>query len=101
MNMIEKPRKAPAETSDPAGGTDQEWKRWRFRLAALRECRPRVTEFMARTGPRNPAYVGCESLVAYIEAVARLTRAPGAAKFIRRKPKEPGGKWPAGKPPDE
>ena len=57
------------------------------------------TEFMARTGPRNPAYVECESLVAYIEAVARLTRVPGAAKFIRQKPKEPGGKWPADKPP--
>ena len=70
-------------------------------LVALRECRLRATEFMARTGPRNPAYVECESLLAYIEAVARLTRVPGAAKFIRQKPKEPGGKWPAEKPPGE
>jgi hypothetical protein len=70
-------------------------------LLALRECRFRVMEFMARTGPRNPAYVECGSLAAYIEAVARLTRVPGAAKFLRQKPKEPGGKWPAEKPPDD
>ena len=50
-------------------------------LLALRECRFRVMEFMART-------------------VTRLTRVPGAAKFLRQKAKEPGGKWPAGKPPD-
>lgn len=70
-------------------------------LVALRECRLRAMEFMARTGPRNPAHVECELLLAYIEAVARLTRVPGAAKFIRQKPKEPGGKWPTEKPPDE
>ena len=70
-------------------------------LLALRECRIRVKEFMARTGPRNPAYVESESLVAYVEAVARLTRVPGAAKFIRQKPRETGGKWPAGQPPEE
>jgi hypothetical protein len=70
-------------------------------LVSLRECRFRVMEFMARTGPRNPAYVEGESLLAYIEALARLTRMPGAAKFIRQKPKEPGAKWPADKPPGE
>lgn len=69
-------------------------------MLALRECHFRLTEFMARTGPRNPAYVEGESLVAYIEAVARLTRVPGAAKFIRQRPKQAGGKWPAGKPQD-
>jgi hypothetical protein len=69
-------------------------------LLALRECRFRVAEFMARTGPRNPAHVEGESLVAYIDAVARLTRVPGAAQFLRQRPNEPGGKWPADKPPD-
>jgi hypothetical protein len=66
-------------------------------LTALRECRLRLLEFMARTGPRNPAFIEGESLIAYIDAVARLTRVPGATKFIKQKPKEPGGKWPEGK----
>jgi hypothetical protein len=70
-------------------------------LLSLRECRLRVMEFMGRAGPRNPAYVEAESLIAYIEAVARLTRVPGASKFIRQKPKEPGSKWPDTNPPDE
>ena len=69
-------------------------------LLALRECRLRIMEFMAKSGPRNPAYVEGESLIAYIEAVARLKRVPGAAKFIRHKPKEASGKWPTEKPPD-
>jgi hypothetical protein len=70
-------------------------------LTALRECRLRTGEFMARTGPRNPARVECESLVAYIDAVARLSRVPGASKFVRQKPREPGAKWPAEPPPDD
>lgn len=53
-------------------------------LTALRECRIRVAEFMARSGPRNPAYIEAESLIAYIDAVARLTRVPGATTFIKR-----------------
>jgi hypothetical protein len=53
-------------------------------LAALRECRLRLVEFMGKTGPRNPAYVEAESLIAYIDAVARLTRIPDAVKFVTR-----------------
>jgi len=53
-------------------------------LVALRECRFRLTEFMAATGQRNPVYVEGESLIAYIDAVARLTRVPGAVKFVTR-----------------
>lgn len=34
--------------------------------------------------PRNPAYVEGESLIAYIDAVARLTRINGAVKFVTR-----------------
>jgi hypothetical protein len=53
-------------------------------LIALRECRQRVTEFMSATGVRNPAYIEAESLVAYIDAVARLTRIEGAGRFVAR-----------------
>ena len=55
-------------------------------LEALRECRLRIGEMMKKTGPRNPMYVEAESLLAYIDAVARLTRVPGALKFVQRKP---------------
>lgn len=51
-------------------------------LLALRECRLRVIEFMAKAGPRNPAYIEAESLIAYIDAVARLTRIDGAGRFV-------------------
>lgn len=57
-------------------------------LAALRECRFRLMEFMEKTGPRNPVHVEGESLIAYIDAVARLTRIPGAAKFVMRETDE-------------
>lgn len=53
-------------------------------LATLRECRLRVGEFMLKTGPRNPVYVEAESLIAYIDAVARLTRIPEALRFVNR-----------------
>lgn len=58
-------------------------------LMALRECRLRLAEFMAKTGPRNPVYVEGESLIAYIDVVARLTRVPGAVKFVTRKADDP------------
>jgi len=54
-------------------------------LEALRECRMRVGEMMSKTGPRNPMYVEAESLLAYVDAVARLTRVPGALKLVRQK----------------
>jgi hypothetical protein len=54
-------------------------------LLALRECRLRLVEFMAKSGQRNPVYVEGESLIAYIDAVARLTRVPGAVKFVTGK----------------
>jgi hypothetical protein len=69
-------------------------------LLALRECRLRAKAFMGRLGTRNPAYSETEALLAYVDAVARLTRVPGASKFVRQKPKESGDKWPADKPPD-
>jgi hypothetical protein len=59
-------------------------------LSALRECRLRMTDFMAKTGPRNPIYVEGESLIAYIDAVARLTRVAGAVKFVTRGRDDPG-----------
>ncbi len=60
-------------------------------LSALRECRLRLVEFMAKTGPRNPVYVEGESLIAYIDAVARLTRVPGAVKFVTGRKGDPKG----------
>jgi hypothetical protein len=57
-------------------------------LLALRECRLRINEFMAKAGPRNPAYVEAESLIAYIDAVARLTRIDGAGRFVARETDE-------------
>ena len=59
-------------------------------LLALGECRLRVTALMRETGQRNPMYVEAESLIAYIDAVARLTRVPGAMKFVRREETRPG-----------
>ena len=58
-------------------------------LDSLRECRLRVCELMRETGQRNPMYVEAESLIAYIDAVARLTRVPGAMKFVRRDDGQP------------
>ena len=43
-----------------------------------------VTEFLAETGPRNPARAEAESLISYIDAVAQLTRIPDAVKFVTR-----------------
>jgi hypothetical protein len=57
-------------------------------LIALRECRLRVTEFMKSAGERNPAYIEAESLIAYIDAVARLTRIEGAGRFVARETDE-------------
>ena len=57
-------------------------------LVALREARRQLLAFMERTGPRNPVFVEGESLIAYIDAVARLTRVPGAVKFVTRKKDE-------------
>lgn len=57
-------------------------------LIALRECRLQVTEFMNKTGERNPAYIEAESLIAYIDAVARLTRIDGAGRFVSRETDE-------------
>lgn len=52
-------------------------------LAALKEARTRVVELMRETGPRNPMSVEAESLIAYIDAVARLTRVSGALRFVK------------------
>lgn len=52
-------------------------------LASLKEARARIVELMRETGPRNPMYVEAESLIAYIDAVARLTRVSGALKFVK------------------
>jgi hypothetical protein len=54
-------------------------------LEALRECRLRLSEIMSLTGHKNPLYVEAASLLAQIDSVARLTRVPGAIKFVRRK----------------
>ncbi len=58
-------------------------------LVALRECRMRLLEFMGNTGARNPVRIEGELLIAYIDAVARLTRVPGAATFIKRPGSDP------------
>jgi hypothetical protein len=52
-------------------------------LASLKEARARIVELMRETGPRNPMYVEAESLVAYIDAVARLTRVSGALRYVK------------------
>jgi hypothetical protein len=57
-------------------------------LIALRECRLQVTEFMKEAGERNPAYIEAESLIAYIDALARLTRIDGAGRFVARETDE-------------
>ena len=59
-------------------------------LEALRECRLRLGEIIGRTGVRSPLRVESANLLSQIESVARLTRVPGALKFVRRKrePKE-------------
>ena len=54
-------------------------------LEALRECRIRTAEIVSRTGSKNPLHVESESLLSQIDSVARLTRVPGAIKFVRRK----------------
>ena len=58
-------------------------------LVALREARLRLQEFMGRTGARNPVRIDGESLIAYIDAVARLTRVPGAVTFVKRSGGDP------------
>ena len=59
-------------------------------LEALRECRIRTAEIASCTGTKNPLHVEAESLLSQIDSVARLTRVPGALKFVRRRrePKE-------------
>lgn len=57
-------------------------------LEALRECRIRVVEMMDLTGAENPLKREGSELLSQIDSVARLTRVPGAVKFVRRK-KEP------------
>jgi hypothetical protein len=59
-------------------------------LESLRECRMRLGEIISRTGPRNPLRVESANLLSQIDSVARLTRVPGALKFVRRRrePKE-------------
>ncbi len=54
-------------------------------LEALRECRIRLGEILGRAGPRSPLRVEADNLVSQIDTVARLTRVPGALKFVRRK----------------
>jgi hypothetical protein len=76
--------KSPGETDLFAHPSPKEFD-YKPLLAALRECRFQLVEFMGKTGPRNPVYVEAESLIAYIDAVARLTRIPNAVKFVTRK----------------
>jgi hypothetical protein len=54
-------------------------------LEALRDCRIRLGEIIARTGLGNPLHIEAGQLLSQIDSVARLTRVPGALKFVRRR----------------
>lgn len=51
-------------------------------LKALKECRLMARQLTIASGLRNPAYRETEALIAQIDAVAALTRVPGAAEFV-------------------
>lgn len=69
---------------DPFAHADPAAFDYRPLLLALRECRLRLLELIAATGARNPLCHASESLLASVDNVARLTRVPGAMKFIRQ-----------------
>ena len=70
---------------DPFGQPDPTQFDYRPLLEALRECRIQINEMMSRTGPKNPMAIEAAELLSQIDSVARLTRVPGALKFVRRK----------------
>ncbi len=51
-------------------------------LKALKECRLMARQLTIASGLRNPAYRETEALIAQIDAVAALTRVPGAPEFV-------------------
>lgn len=53
-------------------------------LDAMAACRREVQAFQARCGQRNPAYEEARALIERIDAVARLTRVPGAIDLVQR-----------------
>ncbi len=51
-------------------------------IDVMRECRCRVGRLRAACGQRNPLFEECGALIAEIEAVASLTRIPGALEKV-------------------
>ncbi len=70
---------------DPFGQPDPTQFDYRPLLEALRECRIQVEEMVGRSGPKNPMAIAGAELLSQIDSVARLTRVPGALKFVKRK----------------
>jgi hypothetical protein len=70
---------------DPFGQPGPTQYDYRPFLEALRDCRIKVAELIDETGPKNPLRLEAAELLSQIDSVARLTRVPGAVKFVRRK----------------
>jgi hypothetical protein len=52
-------------------------------LEAMRECRKHVNRLRGLCGLRNPLTREAEALIAQIDAVAALTRVPGAEQYVK------------------
>ncbi len=52
-------------------------------LDAMRDCRKQVNRLRGLCGLRNPITREAEALIAQIDAVAMLTRVPGAEQYVK------------------
>ena len=52
-------------------------------LEAMRDCRKHVNRLRGLCGLRNPLTREAEALIAQIDAVAALTRVPGAEQYVK------------------
>jgi len=52
-------------------------------LDTLHDCRAAVQLFSSKCGVRNPAWDAAQTLLAHIDALALLTRIPGAGEQVR------------------
>ncbi len=53
-------------------------------LDAMRDCRKQVNRLRGLCGLRNPLTREAEALIAQIDAVAALTRVPGAEQYVNQ-----------------
>ena len=56
---------------------------YRALLEAMRDCRKQVNRLRGLCGLRNPLTREAEALIAQIDAVAALTRLPGAEQYVK------------------